>query len=381
MLVTCDYLELYLLGKFNGQNTASFSFVKRDMGTKMYNDVYDVLYKGVNWGVFLTGPRMKTLKAESCHLKLSNEELYTADAQAGISAFTAETGLVFKGVTRLDVACDFHEFVDGLTPQKFVELYLTGAIVRRGKPLASFAPHYISQKGESGHSETVLTGVSFGSRTSERFGRMYNKSLLLQKENKPYITAWHNLNGLVGKDVWRLEFTLKGRELKKLFVPNGMSQRAREALDIPLVRVLSTEHVLLEHSLLAGIFETELRSFFTFVEGGSHENRSKRLPIELLDFSQYSPRPDLLLRVGVKRASSTKTERYKRAVKTLLNDYYVTKQLVCLEVACCFIRRYNLHAIVQKRFDYWYKEFLPYVDENYAYVSLLDMLYDIPQAD
>jgi len=382
MLVTCDYLELYLLGKFSAKNTASFSFVRRDMGTKMYNEVYDVLYQGVNWGVFLASPRMKTMKAESCHLKLSNEELYTAGAQASISAFTAETGLVFKGISRLDVACDFHEFAGGMSPQSFVQQYLAGELVRRGKPLASFSPSYISQKNkDTKQTETVLTGVNFGARSSERHGRMYNKTLLLEKEAKPYITAWHNANGLTGRDVWRLEFTLKGRELKKLFTPGKLSQEGRENLEIPLVRALSTEHVLLEHSLLAGIFQTEMLSYFTFVEAGSHENRSKREMVLLLDFAGFAPRPALLTRVGVKRASATKTERYKRVVKNLLFEYYVTKQTVLAEVACAFIRRYNLHAVVQKRFDYWYTEFKPFVDPAHQYVNLLDMLFDIPQAD
>jgi hypothetical protein len=366
MLVTCDYLELYLRGNFSMSPTADFSFVRHDVGTKIYQKVYTVKYRGVMFGLLMVEPRMSTMKPDSCHFKLENEHLYISGTNSLIVLLCEQSGLRFEGVSRMDIACDFLAFENGYRPQQLIRDYINGDIERKGRELSVFTVNFTGRE---------ITGCTFGARASERFGRMYNKTLLQKTQNKPYIDAWHERNGLVGRgDVWRLEFSMRGKEMKKLFRPLALTLGGHAKADIGVKLAVGNEHNLLVHDVLKGIFVAELNSYFSFVRPGTDSNISRRPLVVLLDFSRDTPPPDLIMRIAIKRATHAKNFRYRSAVKTLLSDYYLTKQESYLYVACQFIEKYNLHEIVRNRFPYWLKEFAGWYDDGYDYVSVLDML-------
>ena len=363
MLITCDYLEIYLRGYFHVVDTVDFQFVAI-AANRLYADCYNVRYRGVPFGNLLMNPRMETMAKDACHFKLDNEQLYMQRTNSVLMEFLRATRLTFQSVTRLDIACDFQQFEGGLSVPDFVRSVTTGAIARRGRE-GAWNPHYVGGK---------LTGVSFGSRTSERHGRLYNKTELLKKDNKPYITEWHKKNGLVGADVWRLEFTLRGKEVKRMHTPERLTQAGRANLTAPTREAMRMATLLLSQDLLQGIFLTEMASYFTFVPLTKSGAKSKRRSISLITAASIGGTPELVMRLSTKRAPAGGSYRYKTAVRTLLLDYYLTKNGKYLETAFSFIERYNLAGMVRKRLPYWLVDFTPWIDTTYEYINILDCL-------
>jgi hypothetical protein len=373
LAIICDYLEINLRGKFVPVHSERFTFTQKEIGTKFYRDVYAVSLDGKPFGLLQCNPRMRTIPPDSIVFKVDNQQLYLQDTGYVLSQFVRITGLLFKSVARLDVACDFHNFEFG-SVDTFVKMYMRQDVERKGRVLEDFAPHF---KG------LALQGVSFGSRSSDRFGRLYNKTQLLQKENKPYITAFHESNNLVGADVWRLEFTLKGKEVKRLFRPVMVNQEGREAIP-GLERAYLSEHELLSPDLLRGVFHTEMMSYFCFVESAAVtgiEARRNRPSIKLLDTLRpdMGKPPVMLSRVHKKTEVGGKNHRYRIAVKTSIREYFATGDVCYLDVALRYIQSYNLHWFVQKRFKYWLKEFDGY-QESYEYADVLTYLLGVGSA-
>lgn len=371
MLITCDYLEIYLRGNFTGERTENFTFKKKDLGTKIYSEAWNVQYNGVLFGLLLCKPRLKTFPPDACHFKLENEQLYIKYTNSGLSLLIDELKLEYQSVTRLDVACDFHKFEGGVTPRMFVNDFIAGRIQRKGRALATFSPSF------AGHE---LTGVSFGSRASERFGCLYNKTRLLKTENKPYITTYHQENGLTDGDVWRLEFRLRGKEVKRLFRVSALAEYGRAHAD-NIEAPAGAEHThLLCPDLLRGVFITELQSYFSFFRASSDTNATRAYEagaVVLLDVHKLAAPFVLLERVNDKRAATGSNYRYRNAVKTLLLDYYLTKDLVYLTTAAQLVNKYHLRHLVLKRFQYWLCEFGAYIDPDFSYCALPDLLEDV----
>ncbi|KAA9339876.1 hypothetical protein F0P96_04465 [Hymenobacter busanensis] len=366
----------------------SFTFVNLDRGTAQYKRVLQIQYEGKPWGTLCAVPRSSILPPDSMQLKLENCVLYEEELRLSLVAFFGETGFVLNGITRLDIACDFERFANGMLPGAFIQAVQSAQIERKGRA----ANTNVFMRGGA------YTGIKWGSQTSDRCATMYNKTLELKKSNKPYITKYLLAAGLgvpvsqfdadglplldedgnqktEAPDVWRMEFKLKSDELKKLYhfpegqdflrvhkdLPNdlyGEEGELVEPLRLGLYDFVSAEW-------LKSVFQKELDTYLTFVEDSDDSNKSRRPALRLFDFAQ--PDAPKLLRHSTR--PGTTSFRFKVSIKALLGEYWATKDNDSLHMACQLMQQHDLAGHVEKRLKHWQREFMPSMDMAYNYAN------------
>lgn len=161
--------------------------------------------------------------------KVDNAVLYMPNAVNVIQRALECCHIRILSITRVDLCGDF-ERIAGVYPAKAIENVLSGKWLRvgqsrfygRGEDLWRLSG--IRQVGQhcwaaensfeflgSANNASRFTYLRYGSRSSEVCTYLYNKSLeLKQIHDKPYIRQlWEGASG----DVWRLEFSIKGKHL------------------------------------------------------------------------------------------------------------------------------------------------------------------------
>lgn len=243
--VSVDWLQLYFInasGLLNPKyDTLTHHFVDVGHGSKVFREIYDVYdQNGECIGNISLRPYSSAINPAAVIFKAENAILYESDYIQRIFMFAAECGLVYKGITRLDIAYDCQEFYGGLSPQNLLDRYFKLKYLKLGNnsPWVKFDGGY-SLKFRSGNSTKIkLEGdtnqikdfrcgsATWGNRSSDVQVQCYNKSKELRDvKMKHHIVEWWKLNGMDpdAADVYRVEIritglkTLKNKENGKLF--------------------------------------------------------------------------------------------------------------------------------------------------------------------
>lgn len=194
----------------------------RGYGTRIYNEMFTVFN---NDGKYIE-VRRNPVKGETggifdknmCHLRLVNRACYADRCAVDFERFLSENGYENVRISRIDICLDFTAFDTGDMPAKFVARYMRHVYAK------------INQANITAHGRDEWTGqtfnsLSWGSKNSPIYTKMYNKTMELYNEKtgtykKAYIMqAWFNA-GLIDNllacskdgqqvDVWRVEFTIK----------------------------------------------------------------------------------------------------------------------------------------------------------------------------
>jgi hypothetical protein len=137
-------------------------------------------------------------------LKVANKFLYSPGIFDLLKLIESTYDLKFIGFSRIDIAHDFNYFSGCLDPELFIKKVANEKFIKKG--LANYK--FIAKN----RSRLVYEYMRIGSDKSDLVGYLYNKtSELDQVKNKPYIRETWDRNALeVNKDVWRLEFSIKG---------------------------------------------------------------------------------------------------------------------------------------------------------------------------
>jgi hypothetical protein len=344
--ITIDWLSLTVRGSVAslpecpvGFRLGEFVFVRLETGTRHYKNLVKIQYKGLPWGEMAFTPHSRILPPDSCQMKLENNVLYEESLGESLRHFFDLTKFKIQSIARLDIAFDFERFVNGWGATEFVQQLQSNQIMRLGRE-AQFHTYY------KGH---VLTGCKWGSLTSDRTFTLYNKTLELKGKSKPYINEYHKNNGLgVDCDVWRLEAKLKSDELKKMF--NTEHGNRLDLFDF------------LEPDWLAQVFEKELESYLTFVFP-TNERKSRCAVVPLIMLTKHVPQK--LLRFSTRPGASN--FRFKISIKSLLQEYYTTKNNRALSMACEIMDVHGLIDHTEKRLSFWLREFYSRMDIDYNY--------------
>lgn len=221
-LISVDWLSIYV--STLGKKTPNVGSIRAmDYGTQVYQftEYYQINDKDV--AVLTYAPRSGALVHDTGIIKVLNEYLYTEDIYTLVNNIILDWGLVALSVSRLDICADFHRFVDYAIMDDFFEDFLSCKIWRIGKGKFkvigkerrrmqddTFAVQGVQS---SRHSFQYLR---FGGNTSDISAYLYNKSLEFKEvKEKNYIKEmWRQNNMDDDKDVWRLEFSLKGNAVK-----------------------------------------------------------------------------------------------------------------------------------------------------------------------
>lgn len=246
------------------EQPSGYKLVKMDHGSKCFAylaDIYDP--HGQHIGELQAIPYNKAMDSRSVIVKADNELLYQADGVEQFFACITALALYYRGINRLDLACDQNEFYGGLLPTNLIRRYLdreylkigcnhlllwmdlgyhgvvnsngltawskmplvdekarhaeedairekNEELAKVGLPLLDPSPAHAIDVRERDH---VYTSVTWGTRGNGVQVQLYNKTKELQeKKLKHYIVdAWKNAGLDVSRDVYRVEIRIKGR--------------------------------------------------------------------------------------------------------------------------------------------------------------------------
>lgn len=212
-VIIIDWLEVFL-NEPTELNAAYFrengyDVEERTYGTPQYKEVFTIFENGEPFCEIRRNPY--SLKCEggifeigACHLRLVNSVLYGIKPIDRLRSFLCAHAYTYKSISRIDIACDFNEFDNGLQVQDFITDYMQSKISKVNQDR-------LSAHGNDLWSGRVINSLKWGANSSPNTTKLYNKSLELRQggEKKIYIRKyWEDAKLNPTKDVWRIEFSL-----------------------------------------------------------------------------------------------------------------------------------------------------------------------------
>lgn len=263
---------------------AGYKVVLRDYGTPLYREMFTIYQDGEEFIEVRRDPISRQsdggiLSDNSMHLRLCNRTCYFEDAIQQLRQFCLAHNLYYMNLSRVDICCDFNEFLHGDNPRNFIQSYLEGRYCKTR--ITQIAAH-----GQDSDTCRIWNSISWASKTSVVRTKLYNKSIeMRQVKRKPYIIDHWRAAGLdVNRDVWRVEFSI-GSQMNSL-----MNAKTKEFTEVSLNSYDTREKLWYMFHLLAS-------RYFHFKHVRYDEKgtmiRKARLPDKIL-FS-YKDMPDYVM--------------------------------------------------------------------------------------
>lgn len=230
-----DWLALYV-GIQGRPLNGRFTFQKMDFGSAIFEEIYTVYDSLQNEKVAILQrkPYSKILPRDAGIIKFENRILYRPNWQTYCTFVCDSSYFEIRGISRIDLCTDFNMFEKNLHPQSFIKGFIDCKYLKIGNTKYSMEG---SQDGKKG----IVKGtadyyqdykyIRFGTREHEVSSYLYNKSVELREvKDKPYIRqAWEQGCLDTTKDVWRLEFSLRNKQMR--YVLNNTGEQFRLDLD------------------------------------------------------------------------------------------------------------------------------------------------------
>lgn len=229
--INIDWLEVHCIEPREPRDveffrSLGFEVSEREYGTRVYDQMFTLYTQdGQPFMEIRRSPhcsndhdKFQVLEVGSCHLRLHNRACYFNDAGKLMEDFINQYGYTFRRIAKIDLCLDFERFDSGDLPSAFVARYLKGRYAKVNQCS-------ISMHGQDCWDGQKWNSLSWGSKKSPIFTRLYNKTLELKEaKDKPYIRqAWASC-GLVDDfiqltkrndkgewykpEIWRLEFSI-----------------------------------------------------------------------------------------------------------------------------------------------------------------------------
>lgn len=223
-LISIDWLSIYCDCSAMAPHK-DYIFDKEPYGTSVYADMYTIYLYGEEIAILTCNPRSSALKKGTGVLKILNPILYQQYLYEKIWNLMKLNNIVFLNISRLDLCADFNHFNDYPDMQVFFQDFLTLKLWKIGaakyKVCANKATEidcdYFKLIGLQSSRHTYQY-LRFGSKVSKVSAYLYNKTQEFRDvKRKNYIAeAWAANEIDEKKEVWRLEFSLKGDGIKFL---------------------------------------------------------------------------------------------------------------------------------------------------------------------
>ena len=226
-LVSVDWLQTYCLGNRieageYSDGVYNFSVIGRPEETKLFKHVLDVYHQKLKVAVITQCPRSSVINPRCTLVKLENRVLYSSKYVSILFAIQKVLKLYYKGITRIDVACDFNTFYNGRSVQKFIKQYIMTASGDKKHVYRKGSDEFFVRGSKKKNTTSVFNYIRLGSKHSRVHSYIYDKTQELRdKKDKPWIRkAWERA-GLVNDEtthVWRAEISIhaEGTELINL---------------------------------------------------------------------------------------------------------------------------------------------------------------------
>ena len=189
--INLDWLEVFCIEDGcldpNYFQNLGWNVCVREYGTPLYKQMFTLLNEHgkpfleirrdpyslkENGGIFEKG---------SCHIRLANRTLYTYNPIQQLQQFLVKYNYQYKGITRIDIACDQLMFDNGMDPEKLIEDYMSGSILKNRNSR-------INVHGCEKADGRSWNSIKWGSASSPLSTKIYDKTLELKEaSDKLYI--------------------------------------------------------------------------------------------------------------------------------------------------------------------------------------------------
>lgn len=209
-----DWFETQLTGKLPEVEEGKLDYEvcdyihlrHQEKQTKHFSHLFDVFYYGEHVGTLQTHTKAaKYFDPYSMQFKMLNHLLYTEGWLDIYEGILNGANWSHKSTTRVDIA------IDGVGASKYKEMVYKAVNPRSNVLLSGKTNVSTNYKGNE------IQSVTIGSRSSHKYGRVYNKTEELKRSNKAYINQyWVNSSLSIDSqsDVWRIEIELKSKLFK-----------------------------------------------------------------------------------------------------------------------------------------------------------------------
>lgn len=295
-IVNIDWLSLYCSG-IMCTTYNDFIYEKQPHGTPQFAELYNIIDKLRNQIVaqLERQPYSEIIPKDAVIVKFTNRILYEPDWQTYVTFVCDMLHLKINAISRIDICADFNKFKNGLEPSTFIKRFLNDELVRLRKTKFTVMGE---QRGMQHYSY-----LRIGDRNSEVSAYLYNKTLELQEvKNKPWIRQNWAVNGLDDEhDVWRLEFSLRNKQMKYVLLKDDIEFR----LDLDFIKT---------NGILENIYDCCYNRYWDFRINDGQKKRTRMRRIELFDNTKST----LRMYVPTKEVSSNRMD--KIIIRKLYNN-------------------------------------------------------------
>lgn len=276
--INLDWLEVYCIE--DGEKSAAYfkalgwSVNVREYGTPIYKEMFTLL--GSNGKPFLEIRRLPysdkskggILEHGACHIRLSNRTCYLYNAVELLRTFLIKYNYTFKGISRIDIACDQLVFDSGIKPDELITDYMRGKILKSRNS-------NINVHGSDMAYDRNWNSIKWGSENSAVSTKLYNKTMeLKQKSDKLYIKDCWVKEGLC--DLQKVTYEYYDKKTKEKSLRSKMvcvKQGTATANEIPIEEAQEVNIWRVEYSI-----KTEGRNWVDV------DNEGNKLSISLSKF-------------------------------------------------------------------------------------------------
>lgn len=229
--VNLDWLEVCCLEPSNSRDGAmndharnaayfrkkGYTVEERAYGTPMYREMFTV-YNGkkplleIRRDPYSCKSGGGIFPDNMCHLRLPNSMLYEKHPVEFLSTFIRVHKYTYKSTTRLDICCDFNTFDNRRDVPSFIRDYMREKYFKMNQK-------FVHAHGVDSWPFRQYWSLKWGEDSSAITTKLYEKSKELQESgnSKPYIIdAWHDAELDTSLPVYRVEFSIKGSQLKQM---------------------------------------------------------------------------------------------------------------------------------------------------------------------
>lgn len=193
--------------------------------TAMFCNLWTVKSQGMEVATIQNKPRSPKLNRFLTLIKIENRVLYSVKYIELLYELMSALKCTYKGITRLDLCYDCNKFVNGRSPSRFINQFIsksageTGYIYRRG------SDKFAAYGSKSRTSSAKVSSIRYGSEKSRIGAYMYDKTLELQEvKDKPWIREMWKENGLISDEknhIFRSEISIKAQGMDLLNMSTG----------------------------------------------------------------------------------------------------------------------------------------------------------------
>lgn len=225
-----DWLQTYCLGNVLSDGMYSdgnlqFQVVSKHEETKLFRYIYNVYHNGQKVATVTQGPKTPVINPRTSLVKLENRVLYCEKYVEILMALQKALRFTYKGITRIDVACDFNTFYGGRSVPKFIKTYVMSEPTSKNHIYRRGSDEFYIRGNKKKNQASTFNYIRLGKKDSRVHAYIYDKTQELKEvKDKPWIKdAWERA-GLKNDDdnhVWRAEISIKNEGSQLLDMGTG----------------------------------------------------------------------------------------------------------------------------------------------------------------